>query len=183
MTEKDEIVDTAQFAAELKALAKRVVERKVKTKPLTKQEIIASDDVWNAIKEMRDVHGMTMIDIAEVFKAKGGIWSNSDGKNMGQLIRNAEKLRGGETETKKARKPRGATRRTSAAGSEASTRTSSAPTSESSGEATPPASKSEGAAEGKSKPNTADAKSKENAASDQKAEAPVNPAYIDRKRL
>ncbi len=177
MTEKDEIVDTAQFAAELKALAKNVVESKVKTKPLTKQEIIASDDVWNAIKEMREVHGMTMIDIAEVFKAKGGIWANSDGKNMGQLIRNAEKLRGGETETKKARKPRAATRRSSAA--------SSAPTSEASGATTPPASKSEGAAAagGKSKPDTADAKSKPNTASDQKAEAPVNPAYIDRKRL
>ncbi|MEI3807644.1 hypothetical protein V6R85_24280 [Agrobacterium sp. CCNWLW32] len=154
MTEKDEIVDTAQFAAELKALAKNVVESKVKTKPLTKQEIIASDDVWNAIKEMREVHGMTMIDIAEVFKAKGGIWANSDGKNMGQLIRNAEKLRGGETESKKARKPRGATRRSSAA--------ISAPTSEASGATIPPALKSEGAAEGKSKHDTSDAKPDQN---------------------
>jgi hypothetical protein len=175
MTDKDEIVDTAQFAAELKALAKTVVESKVKTKPQTKQEIIASDDVWNAIKEMKEVHGMTMIDIAEVFKAKGGIWSNSDGKNMGQLMINAGKLRdrlnGGEAETKKPRKTKTASKRSSMASSGSLSEAVEPPVN--------PASKEEG----ESKPQTADAKSKPNVASDQIKEAPVNPAYVDRKRL
>jgi hypothetical protein len=164
MVRKDEIVDTAQFAAELKALAKDVVESKAKSKPLSKREIIASDDVWNAIKEMKETHRMTLDEIAEVFRAKGGMWSEMSGNTLGQLIRTAATLRGDEADPKKIRKPKATSRRTTSASMEVSTPTRNDPRSDVGDASSSPASRSEGAAaaEGKSKPDVADAKTEQN---------------------
>ncbi|AYM66220.1 hypothetical protein G6L68_25370 [Agrobacterium fabrum] len=119
MTDVDEIKDPGAFAAELKAIAETVV----KTKPLTKAQLIASDEVWEAVMEMKTSRGMTNADIAEVFKAKG--WSEANADNMGYLIREAAKLRGEEPDGKKGRKPKTASKRSSTASSETSPKTSS----------------------------------------------------------
>ncbi|SMD16417.1 hypothetical protein [Rhizobium sp. RU36D] len=188
MTTKDDIIDTGKFAAELKSLAQTVLEEKAKTKPPTKTEIIASDEVWNAIKEMQEIHGMTLADIAAVFQAKGGIWSQQNANNLGSLIKEARILRGEESDGKKGRKSKVATKRSQKASSEASPKTSSKPSSEPRGNPTP-ASGGEGAAPAASagsasQPGSTDAKvERKPAAEVGTTEAPVNPAYINRKRL
>jgi len=130
MNTKDEIVDTGKFAAELKALAQTVLEEKAKTKPPTKTQIVASDEVWYAVKDMQEKHGMTLADIAAVFNAKGGIWAKQNAASMGSLIKGAAELRGEETDGKKGRKSKASPKRSSSASSEASPKASSNPRSE-----------------------------------------------------
>ena len=90
-------IDPAQFAAELKELAENVQPKKA----LTKEQIIASDEVWEIVTDMMDNRGMTYDQIAEVFNQKG--W-NTSGGSIGQMIRKARELRGGAVDGKKARK-------------------------------------------------------------------------------
>lgn len=188
MTIKEEIIDTGKFAAELKSLAQTVLEEKAKTKPPTKTEIIASDEVWNAIKEMQEIHGMTLADIAAAFQAKGGIWSQQNANNLGSLIKEARHLRGEEGDGKKGRKTKTTSKRSSSPSSDRSSNPSPNPRSElrenpasaSGGEGAAPAA-SAGSA---SQPGSADAKHERKPAAEVgTTEAPVNPAYINRKRL
>lgn len=189
MSIKDEIIDTGKFAAELKALAQTVLEEKAKTKPPTKTQIVASDEVWNAIKDMQEKHGMTLADIAAAFKAKGGIWADQNAASLGSLIKGAATLRGEETDGKKGRKSKTSQKRSSTASSEASSKTSSNPRSEPRDNTRTTASGNEGAAPaasagGASQPGSTDAKPERKPAAEvARAEAPVNPAYQDRKRL
>lgn len=183
MTEVDEIKDPGAFAAELKAIADTVV----KTKPLTKAQLIATDEVWEAIMEMKTSRGMTNTDIAEVFKAKG--WTEANADNMGYLIREAAKLRGEEPDGKKGRKPKTSSKRNTTASSEGSSKTSSN-TSRTRGDERGTTAASErgeapAASEGSaSKPQPSAAKVERTTAADAgRTEAPVNPAYQDRKRL
>ncbi len=171
--------DPGAFAAELKAIAETVV----KTKPLTKTQLIATDEVWEAIMEMKTAKGMNNADIAEVFKAKGWIEANAD--NMGYLIREAAKLRGDEPEGRKGRKAKTTSKRSPAASTETSSNTSSETDKPRAAQRADPASRKEGvaAAEGKSKPKATDAKPNDQAFGSGKNSDPVNPAYTDRKRL
>lgn len=172
--------DPGAFAAELKAIAETVV----KTKPLTKTQLIATDEVWEAIMEMKTLKGMNNADVAEVFKAKG--WTEANADNMGYLIREAAKLRGNEPDGRKGRKPKSTPKRSTTAGQETGSNTSSETNNSRAPKRASPASLKEdvAVAEGKSKSELTDAKPIDQAfGSGKSSDAPVNPAYTNRKRL
>lgn len=110
-------IDPAKFAAELKEIAASVQPKK----PLTKEQIIASDEVWEIVTDMIDNRGMTYGQIAEVFNKKG--W-NTSGSSIGQMIRKARERRGGAGEGKKARKSKATKNRSPAPTSEGSSEAS-----------------------------------------------------------
>lgn len=180
MEDTEGFENPSAFAAELKAIAETVV----KAKPLTKTELIATDEVWAAISDMKTNKRMTNTEIAEVFKAKG--WTKANADNMGYLIREAAKLRGEAPDGRKLRKANTTPSRRAAASSDTSSDASSDSNRGGVAQAANLASTKEGtaAAEGKGKPKAADAKPKDKSSgSGNGSEAPVNPAYTDRKRL
>lgn len=107
-------IDPAKFAAELKELAANVKPKKA----LTKEQIIASDEVWEVVTDMKDNRGMTYHQIAEVFNAKG--W-NTSGQSIGQMIRKVREAKGGSAaDVKKGGKSKTTRHRSPAASSESS---------------------------------------------------------------